>query len=108
MGAAAYRRGSEVIAKQLERDFAPTPTAFRIMDRMNALPKAGSIKRVPFVEKLAIEFDSQRGVWWLMDAENMYEGHSRWYLSLEKLITAWDIYLTGYDETTGVWTAEAI
>jgi hypothetical protein len=108
MGAAAYRRGSEVIAKQLEQDFAPTPTAFRIMDRMNALPKINNTKRVPFAEKLAIEFDSQRGVWWLMDAQRMYEGHSRWYLSLEKLITVWDIYLTGYDETTGVWTAEAI
>lgn len=109
MGAAAYRRGSEVIAKQIARDFA-TPTAFRIMDRMNALPKAGDSRaiRVPFAEKLAIEFDIHRGVWWLMDASNMYEGHSRWYRSLEKLITSWDIYLTGYDETTGIWTAEAI
>jgi hypothetical protein len=43
-----------------------------------------------------------------MDAENIYEGRSRWYRSLEDLISSWDIYLTGYDESTGIWTAESV
>lgn len=114
MGAAAYRRGSEVIAKQIARDFPAQPKAFAIMDRINAMPKLkGDLrsqllgaKHVPFAEKIAIEF--WRGAWLMMDAENMYEGYSLWYRSLEDLIRSWDIYLTGYDETTGIWTAEAI
>lgn len=113
MGAAAYRRGSEVIAKQLSSEYPIKPTAFAIMDRINAIPKVKgdmraqllNTKHVPFADVIAIEFS--RGVWWMMDAENMYEGRSRWYRSLEDLISSWDIYLTGYDESTGIWTAEA-
>lgn len=114
VGSAAYRRGSEAIAKQISREYPIKPTAFAIMDRINAIPKVkGDIraqllntKHVPFADVIAIEFS--RGVWWMMDAENMYEGRSRWYRSLEDLISSWDIYLTGYDESTGIWTAEAV
>ncbi len=114
MGSAAYRRGSETIAKQIARDFPCQPKAFAIMDKINSMPKLKGdmrtqilgAKHIPFAKKIAIEFS--RGVWWMMDSENMYEGHSRWYKSLEDLICSWDIYLTGYDETTGIWTAEPI
>ena len=114
MGSASYRRGSETISKQISRDYPIKPTAFAIMDRINAIPKAQGdmrtqllkAKHVPFADVIAIEFS--RGVWWMMDAENMYEGRSRWYRSLEDLISSWDIYLTGYDESTGIWTAEAV
>jgi hypothetical protein len=114
MGAAAYRRGSEVIAKQISRDYPQRHKAFEIMDRINALPKHKGdyrtqilgIKHVPFTEAVAIEFS--RGVWWLMDPSDMYEGFSYCYKTLEALVQSWDVYLTGYDETTGIWTATAI
>lgn len=114
MGIAAYNRGSQVIARQIQRDYPVRPRAFEIMDRINALPKFGNdsllsalkVQRVPFPDTVALEFS--RGVWWMMDPDNMYEGHSRWYRSLEDAIRSWDIFLVGYNETTRIWTAKAV
>jgi hypothetical protein len=101
MGAAAYRRASEVIAKRILMEKPTQHTAFAIMDRLNALPKVASAKK-PFLNAMCATFD--RGVWWLMDPENIYEGYSLFYASLNDLVRSWDFYLTGYNEITGIWT----
>lgn len=114
MGIAAYNRGSEVIARQILRDYPVKPQAFEIMDRINGLPKFSQgrlhdilqTKRVPLTETVAIQFS--RGVWWMMDPDNMYEGYSRCYRSLEAAFRSWDIFLVGYDESTQIWTARSI
>lgn len=114
MGIAAYNRGSQVISRQIQRDHPLRQRAFEIMDRINALPKFGQdpllnalkVKRVPFTETVALEYSN--GGWWMMDPDNMYEGHSRFYRTLEDAIRSWDIFLVGYSEITRVWTARAV
>jgi hypothetical protein len=108
VGAAAYQRGSYVIAEQIKRDSPQQPTAFQIMDRINSMPQLGdaSTLRKPLIDKLVIEQDAKG--WWLMNPEKMYEGFSLRYESLEYAIRSWDIYLTGYDEIANIWTAEVI
>lgn len=115
MGVAAYNRGSKAISDSIARDYA-SHSAFRIMDRINALPKRSTpeldrfdFKRRPLLGKYAIEFDRHRNVWWMCDPDKMYEGYSMSYPSLEKLVLSWDdLYLTGYDEITNIWTAEVL
>lgn len=108
MGIAAYNRGSKVISTQIQRDAKFTCAAFEIMDRINALPKFGDCpnKRHPLIKVMCAQYD--RGVWWFMDPDNMHEGYSLWYKSLEDLVRSWDVYLTGYDETTKIWTLTAL
>lgn len=117
MGIAAYNRGSQVIAKQINRDYPKKNVAFEIMDRINALPKFkhGTLSReildskiVPFSDKVTIFYDKQQNVWWILDPVKLFDGFGYFYKSLEDLIRSWDIYLTGYDETLNHWYAEAI
>jgi len=109
MGAAAYQRGSNVISSQIERDIPKRPIAFLIMDKINALPKANALmseRRTPFGETVVIEKDKFRdNCWWMMDPEKLHDGFSLCYKSLEACISAWDIYLTEYDEILERWTA---
>jgi hypothetical protein len=116
MGAAAYQRGSQAISNQIAMDNPVRHTAFEIMDRINAKPKFENgtyskrivkAKCIPFSEKLAIqEDDIRKGVWWLMDSEKLGDGFGYHYRSLEDAVRNWDIFLTGYDETTNTWFAE--
>lgn len=117
MGAAAYRRGSRVIARQIARDFPVRDASLEIMDRINAMPKKPlredswhrGARRRPLLDKYAIQYDPARNVWWMMDPDNMYEGYSRFYPTLQDAIMSWDdLYLTGYDYGTHTWTAEVI
>lgn len=116
MGIAAYNRGSQAIANQIARDFPMRDTAFVTMDRINNLPKKTLPKeeilrgkRKPLLDKYAIQHDATRNCYWMMNPESMHEGFSRIYPTLKDAITSWDdFYLTGYDDSTGIWTAEVI
>ena len=106
MGIAAYNRGSKAITDQIAREHY-RPTAFLVMDRINALPKFQAKPMRPFTEKVVIESDPQReNVWWVMCPVKLENGFSYWYRSLAEAVRSWDVYLTGYDETTNRWTAE--
>ena len=114
MGAAAYRRGSMIISEQISRDFPMRDSAFAAMDRINAMAKTPIAKseflrgkRKPLLDKYAIQYDAARNIWWMMDPENMHEGFSHSYRSLEDVIRSWNgLYLTGYDYEAHIWTAE--
>lgn len=117
MGIAAYNRASRVITQRISDEKPLRPTAFLIMDRINAMPKFPRFdvlghkvqaKCTPLCDEVVIEFDKNHGVWFMMHPENLYEGYSRWYKSLEDCIRNWDIFLTGYDETTRRWTASVL
>lgn len=108
MGAAAYRRGSEVIAKQISQDFQRKPDAFEVMDRINAKPKRrvnGVVPAAP-MDEMIIEFFN--GAWWLMHPHEPYERHALAYASLDDAVTSWDFYLVGYDEIRNRWTVKVI
>ncbi len=114
MGIAAYNRGSQCIANQIAEQYPIRDAAFVAMDRINVMPKkalpASEIlrgKRRPLLDKYAIQKDTNSDTWMMMDPDDMYEGYSKWYRSLEDVITSWDdLYLTEYDYSTKIWTAE--
>lgn len=114
MGAAAYYRGSKAISERISRDFPVRDSAFETMDRINAmakkpLPKSEILrgKRKPLLDKYAIQYDRPHNVWWMMNPDEMYEGYARHYPTLKDVITSWDnLYLTGYNYETHIWTAE--
>lgn len=119
MGIAAYNRGSKIISDQISRDFPIRDAAFASMDRINAMPKVSICKddiyssshkkRYPLLDKYAIQHDEARGVWWLMNPDDMHEGYSLAYPSLEDVIRYWDgLFLTGYNYETHIWTSEVI
>jgi len=115
MGIAAYNRGSQVIANQAAAAYPVRNTAFELMDRMNALPKKSkgliddlvedNLKNKCHLPKGKALIQKSRGVWWLMDPDTPFESFSYYYPSLSDLITSWDIALTGFNETTGIWEA---
>lgn len=116
MGAAAYYRGSKVISEQIHRDFPAIDPVFQIMDRINSMAKKPISKadflrgkRRPLLKKYTIEHDRSRNVWWMMNPDNMYEGHALCYPTLKDVITSWDdLFLTEYSYETNQWTAEVI
>jgi hypothetical protein len=96
MGVASYARGNAVISRQCaERDRNP---AYLMMDELNALAKyPGS--SAPFGP---VNLVQGNGGWW---AECPVTGFGYWYKTLREAVRNWRIIVTGYDETTGVWTA---
>lgn len=101
MGVAASNRGSTLIRDQLTR--AQRPHAFVFMDALNALeryPDAG----LPWAP-LRLFFDTTHQVWWLQDAGKGDAGFGYWYRSLYELCKRWQITLTAYDATTGIYQA---
>jgi len=95
MGAAAYRRGSALITRQL--DASQRRPEYRLMDDLNALPKyddAGT----PFGP---IQFVWEKGVWW---AECPQTGFGYHYPTLREAVRRWRVTITGSHH--GIWLAE--
>lgn len=109
MGIAAYNRGSISISNQIAIDHPIRPTAFVVMERINALPKFHSptVYRTPFSPVL-IEYDLQNKIYLMMSVEKLYDGFSYWYPTLSDAVRNWNIALTEYDETTRRWYCEDI
>lgn len=96
MGAAAYNRGSKVVARQAAE--SARPVEFEIIERLNALPKfedAGTpFGPVHFVA-------SHGGVF----AECPVTGFGYWYPTLHETTRRWRVVVTGYDATIGAYIA---
>ena len=103
MGVAAYNRGSSVISKGQEGRTS-RPTAFEIIDRMNALPKSQDASCL-LVESALIQVDPHHSVTWLMDADGPFGKFSLHYRSMSVLMRSWNIALVDYDEATEMWRA---
>lgn len=94
MGAAAYRRGSASITRQLEQE--QRPQEFAMMDDLNSLTKYADAG-TPLGP---IQFVWARGVWW---AECPTSGFGFWYTTLRAAIRRWHVRIIAYDR--GVWYA---
>ncbi len=101
MGSAAYRRGSAAIRASLLRE--QMRQEFRFIEELNAVPKDEGA-RTPLAP-IRIGYDKGLKAWWLQDAG---KGDADWgycYPSLWALMRRWQITITGYDATTGIYTA---
>jgi hypothetical protein len=101
MGSAAYRRGSQVIAQQLDQE--QRPVEFLMMEELNALPKypdAGS----PF-GPICFTYLAQDDAWWALDPVKLWGGRGFRYRSLREAVMRWYVTLTVYDATSQLWHA---
>jgi len=101
MGHASFRRGAQAIRRSLERE--QRAVEFRLLEDLNALPKypdAGLPLR-----PLRIDYDAAHDIWWFADAVAGPAGFAYWYSSLREGLRRWQIALTGYDATTGTYSA---
>jgi hypothetical protein len=94
MGAAAYARGSALIARQIDGD--ARPVAFVIMDDLNALPKKDKAP-TPFGE---IQFVAGHGGWW---AECPKTGFGYHYKTLREAVRSFRVEVYAYNN--GAWLA---
>lgn len=104
MSIAAYNRGSQVIADNIKKDYPDKAFEFELMDRVNAQPKYPDSQR-PVGSNFTITRVSS--VYWLEDKDAPNKS-GKWYTTLSQCVRSWDIYLTGYDQTTNTWTAKSI
>ena len=79
-------------------------TISELMERVNSRPKikniVGDILDKKFYPPEGSKIFFNRGAWWI---ETSPEDFSYFYRSLDELVSAWDIYLNSYDETTKTW-----
>lgn len=94
VGVAAYRRGSQLIRRQIDQD--QRPVEFDIMDRLNGLPRRENAA-TPFGP---IEFSASHGGWW---AVCPVTGFGYWYETLHRAVSSWNVDITGYRD--GDWLA---
>jgi hypothetical protein len=97
MGAAAYNRGSKLIAEHLAAN--DRKAEFEFMEQLNNLQKyedAGT----PFA---SINFTPYRDGWW---AECPVTGYGHWYKTLREAVRRWNVEINGYDGKT--WYAKPI
>jgi hypothetical protein len=96
MGAAAYNRGSKVIARQCA---ARRAVEFEIMESLNAMPKN---ERAPKPFGPVHFVPGHGGIW----AECPVTGFGYWYATLREAVRSFQVFVTGYDATTQTWRAE--
>lgn len=94
MGVAAYRRGTEVIRKQIDSD--SRIVEFQIMEDLTSLPKF-DYARTPFND---IYFVAGHNGWWAVCPITEY---GYWYKTLRDAVRSWKVAIIGFDK--GKWLA---
>lgn len=103
MGSAAYRRGSQLVQRQLATTM-PTRLLRDIAD-LNALPKYPDAGRFWSAMPLTLTYAAHQHCWWLEGPDGP-AGYGLMYRTLREAVRRWHLTITGYDATTGIWHAE--
>ena len=97
MSIAAYNRGTAHLHRLTDAN--QRHPAFAMMDEINSLPKHPGA-RAPFT---TTHISAGNGGFWMTCP---ITGYGFWYKTLRSAVQHWDVSLIGFDEITGIWTAE--
>lgn len=89
MGAAAWQRGNDLIARQVDEGL---PDDLELLRReLNTLPPPDA--PAPLADTIVV---FQGGAWWFLDAERGFAGYGYRYENLRQVFSNWAIYSYGY------------